>query len=349
MAQRRIARLGMERHRHRSDGLVVRRVPAPRRRAACAPAGTTHPSPTARSGASASTFDGPPALTPHRCSSMRWAPQSGSRSSRTSRTCPTRWPGSHAVAELARRTVSAGRITPVIVDEGPFTVARWRPVTTPSIESTIDALAHCMPPICTAGSSVNAATIYGQLVDGIARSFLHQYGWKADLGRQRTPVGPGAARHLRRTGQTRPRRTWRHRRVRHRPPTASAMNSTVTVDGSPANRWSSPASASLISDDAARSVDRAPRTRRRSRQRPLVHRQRRLGRERHGTRGGQGRPAPRPAAPSSSVRPSNRSRRSRASPTSLCSTSRPRSNSNSTSPRTSSTSPLPSSSAWASN
>ncbi len=44
-----------------------------------------------------------------------------------------------------------------------------------------------MPRICTAGSSADAPTIYGQLVDGIARSFLHQYGWKADLGRQRTP------------------------------------------------------------------------------------------------------------------------------------------------------------------
>jgi SNF2 family DNA or RNA helicase len=91
------------------------------------------------------------------------------------------------IAELARLTVSAGRLVPAIVDEGPFTVARWLPVTQREIESTIEALAHCMPRICTAGSSADASTIYGQLVDGIARSFLHQYGWKADLGRQRTP------------------------------------------------------------------------------------------------------------------------------------------------------------------
>ena len=91
------------------------------------------------------------------------------------------------VAELARRTVSAGRITPVIVDEGPFTVARWSPVTTESIDTTIAALDASMPPICTAGSGVHASTIYAQLVDGIARSFLFQYGWKADLGRQRKP------------------------------------------------------------------------------------------------------------------------------------------------------------------
>ena len=91
------------------------------------------------------------------------------------------------VAELARRTVSAGRITPVITNEGPFTVARWKPVTTESIEATIALLAASMPPICTAGSGVDAGAIYTQLVDGIARSFLFQYGWKADLGRQRKP------------------------------------------------------------------------------------------------------------------------------------------------------------------
>jgi hypothetical protein len=91
------------------------------------------------------------------------------------------------IAELARRTVSAGRITPVITEEGPFTVARWRPITTDSIDATLDALATSMPPICTAGSGVTAASIYAQLVDGIARAFLFQYGWKADLGRQRKP------------------------------------------------------------------------------------------------------------------------------------------------------------------
>ncbi|MGB7878325.1 MAG: DEAD/DEAH box helicase [Ilumatobacteraceae bacterium] len=91
------------------------------------------------------------------------------------------------IAELARRTVSSGRLVPVVVEEGPFTVARWRPVTTDRIEATIADLATSMPPICTAGSSADAASIYIQLVDGIARSFLQQYGWKADLGRKRTP------------------------------------------------------------------------------------------------------------------------------------------------------------------
>jgi SNF2 family DNA or RNA helicase len=92
------------------------------------------------------------------------------------------------VAELARRTVSAGRITPVIATEGPFTVARWKPVTTESIETMLAALGASMPPICTAGSGMDATTIYAQLVDGIARAYLFQYGWKPDLGRQRKPA-----------------------------------------------------------------------------------------------------------------------------------------------------------------
>ena len=91
------------------------------------------------------------------------------------------------VTELARRTVSSGRLTPVVVEEGPFTVARWRPVTNTAIDETLTALRTTMPEICTAGSSADSVTIYAQLVDGIARSFLHSGGWKADLGRGRTP------------------------------------------------------------------------------------------------------------------------------------------------------------------
>ena len=91
------------------------------------------------------------------------------------------------VAELARRTVSSGRILPTITDEGPFTVGRWVPTPAPEIESILDGLASSMPPICTAGSSARTEMIYAQLVDGIARTFLYQSGWKAELGRQRKP------------------------------------------------------------------------------------------------------------------------------------------------------------------
>ena len=91
------------------------------------------------------------------------------------------------IAELARRTVATNRIVPVIDTEGPFTVGRWKAVTDDQIDDVLIALGASMPDICVAGSGVTVATIYTQLVDGIARSFLHQAGWKAELGRQRKP------------------------------------------------------------------------------------------------------------------------------------------------------------------
>ena len=98
------------------------------------------------------------------------------------------------IAELARRTVSTGRLTPVITDEGPFTVARWVPtigddrdsdVGGSPIADTLAALDAAKPYICTAGSGHDTPKIFELLVDGIARSFLANNGWKADLGRQR--------------------------------------------------------------------------------------------------------------------------------------------------------------------
>jgi SNF2 family DNA or RNA helicase len=91
------------------------------------------------------------------------------------------------VAELARHTVTSGRILPTIDDSGPFTVGRWVPSAGETIEATLRELTDAMPPICTAGSSATTEDIYEQLVDGIARGFLHQVGWKPDVGRQRKP------------------------------------------------------------------------------------------------------------------------------------------------------------------
>ncbi|WP_083908492.1 DEAD/DEAH box helicase [Ilumatobacter coccineus] len=97
------------------------------------------------------------------------------------------------MAELARRTVSTGRVTPIITDEGPFTVARWVPALSdgpgePSaIVGTLDALHAAKPYVCTAGSGHDTHKIFDLLVDGIARSTLANNGWKADLGRQRKP------------------------------------------------------------------------------------------------------------------------------------------------------------------
>ncbi|MEL6893518.1 MAG: hypothetical protein AAFP84_18140, partial [Actinomycetota bacterium] len=93
-----------------------------------------------------------------------------------------------AVAELARRIVSSGRITPIVTEQGPFTVGKWVPVLDDEIRNVLVQLHESMPPICTAGSSHGPDEIFEQLVDGIARGFLQQSGWKADFGRQRKPT-----------------------------------------------------------------------------------------------------------------------------------------------------------------
>ena len=97
------------------------------------------------------------------------------------------------LAELARRTVSSGRVSPVIVDEGPFTVARWVPSMSDGpaeparVADTLAALDAVRPAVCAAGSGHDTERMFQLLVDGIARSTLANNGWKADLGRQRKP------------------------------------------------------------------------------------------------------------------------------------------------------------------
>ena len=87
---------------------------------------------------------------------------------------------------FAVRLVGQRRVVPEVLDEGPFTVARWRPVLTPELD---DALAHAAasaPAICRNGSSASTVDILRALVDGLARAVLHHGGWKPDLGRQRS-------------------------------------------------------------------------------------------------------------------------------------------------------------------
>jgi len=89
------------------------------------------------------------------------------------------------MAELARRMVSAGRMSPIIVNEGPFTVARWTPEVDDEIGALLAALDAAKPHICTAGSGHDTRKIFELMVDGVARSYLFQGGWKADIGRGR--------------------------------------------------------------------------------------------------------------------------------------------------------------------
>ncbi len=89
-----LARVGVERHRHR------RRWHGSTAGSGCsattgdAPAGTTRRSPTGRSGVSASPSTECPHCTPHRCSSTRWARRSGCRICPMLPICPIRSPGS---------------------------------------------------------------------------------------------------------------------------------------------------------------------------------------------------------------------------------------------------------------
>jgi len=95
-----------------------------------------------------------------------------------------------AMAEFARRVVGSGRITPIITEQGPFTVASWVPAIggDPDLADLLDKLTESMPPICTAGSGHGPADIFAQLVDGIARGLLHQSSWRPELGRRRKPM-----------------------------------------------------------------------------------------------------------------------------------------------------------------
>jgi SNF2-related domain/SNF2 Helicase protein/Helicase conserved C-terminal domain len=82
--------------------------------------------------------------------------------------------------------VTNGRLTPTILEEGPFTVARWIPVVDHDIERALAALDAAAPPICRNGTRATAADMLATLVDGLARSLLRNVGWKPDLGRQRS-------------------------------------------------------------------------------------------------------------------------------------------------------------------
>ena len=89
------------------------------------------------------------------------------------------------LSALAVAHVTGGRLVPTIVDEGPFTVARWKPVIDHETELTLAAFDAAAPPICRNGTRATAAEMLAALVDGLARSLLHSMVWKPDVGRQR--------------------------------------------------------------------------------------------------------------------------------------------------------------------
>jgi superfamily II DNA or RNA helicase len=90
-----------------------------------------------------------------------------------------------ALTGFAVRIVGSQRVAPEVLDEGPFTVARWRPILEPIHD---DALAHAAasaPAICRNGTRATTDEILSALVDGLARAVLHHGSWRPELGRKR--------------------------------------------------------------------------------------------------------------------------------------------------------------------
>ncbi len=90
------------------------------------------------------------------------------------------------LSELARATVDRRRLSVAVVDEGPFTAARWVPIVDDTTTDLLAGFDASMPPLCALSDAVDATTIHAQMVDGLARGLLHQTGWKPDLGRKRS-------------------------------------------------------------------------------------------------------------------------------------------------------------------
>ncbi len=91
-----------------------------------------------------------------------------------------------ALTRFAVQLVGAGRVCPEVCEEGPFTVARWRPVLTDEHREALAHAASLAPAVCRNGSSASTDTILAGIVDGLARAVLHHAGWKPDLGRKRS-------------------------------------------------------------------------------------------------------------------------------------------------------------------
>lgn len=90
------------------------------------------------------------------------------------------------ITKFAAGLVWAERVTPVIVEEGPFTVARWMPVLDQAQSDSLAHAASIAPAICRNGSGASTLDIVSTIVDAITRSSLHQAGWRPDLGRHRS-------------------------------------------------------------------------------------------------------------------------------------------------------------------
>ena len=91
-----------------------------------------------------------------------------------------------ALTRFSRRLVDAGRIVPEVRQEGPFTIARWRPVLNAEHRDALAHAASLAPAVCRNGTRAATDDIVGALTDGLARALLHHGGWRPELGRKRS-------------------------------------------------------------------------------------------------------------------------------------------------------------------
>ena len=80
-----------------------------------------------------------------------------------------------AVSDLAQRTVSAGRLRPILQIDGPIHHARWRPVMDESLANQLVALHAEMPPACGVDDPV---PLFDMMVDAVARRQLSKLAWR---------------------------------------------------------------------------------------------------------------------------------------------------------------------------
>ena len=90
-----------------------------------------------------------------------------------------------ALTRFAVRIVNARRLVPEVLQEGPFTVARWRPVLAPEHRDALAHAASIAPAICRNGSVTSTDDVLAAFTDGLARAVLHHGGWRPELGRKR--------------------------------------------------------------------------------------------------------------------------------------------------------------------
>ena len=79
--------------------------------------------------------------------------------------------------ELARRTIGAGRLRPVLRINGSVHQARWVPVVDESLAGQLRTLHELMPPVCGVGAG-ELDELFEQAVDALARRALGTIAWR---------------------------------------------------------------------------------------------------------------------------------------------------------------------------